>query len=111
MTHETAQTFLECINSCEDDDDYEFNYEDRVTDETAKSCAELSDLKQASRNRACKKKFPSGKGGKVELKLICSRSCGICPPTPAPTEEPTMEPTVSPTPGTADPTSAPTTSV
>merc|ERR1711957_953991 len=62
-------------------DDYDFNYEDRVTGETASSCADLSDLKQASRNRACKKKFPSGKGGKVELKLICSRSCGICPPT------------------------------
>eukprot|EP00588_Corethron_pennatum_P003481 CAMPEP_0194294576 /NCGR_PEP_ID=MMETSP0169-20130528/51064_1 /TAXON_ID=218684 /ORGANISM="Corethron pennatum, Strain L29A3" /LENGTH=44 /DNA_ID= /DNA_START= /DNA_END= /DNA_ORIENTATION= len=33
---------------CEDDDDFSFNYEDRVTGETAQSCAQLSDLKQAS---------------------------------------------------------------
>ena len=99
MTHETAQTILECINSCDDDDDFEFDYKDRITDETAKSCAEVSDLKQwlGSRNRACNKKFRYGKDGKVELKLICSRSCDICPPSELPTRSPTMQPSASPT--------------
>ena len=97
MTHETAQTFLECINSCEDDDDFEFNYKDKITAETAQSCAELSGLKQASRNRACKKKYDYGMPDKSPLKFICLRSCDFCPPSSSPTKEPTMEPSASPT--------------
>eukprot|EP00588_Corethron_pennatum_P033042 CAMPEP_0194346562 /NCGR_PEP_ID=MMETSP0171-20130528/105500_1 /TAXON_ID=218684 /ORGANISM="Corethron pennatum, Strain L29A3" /LENGTH=633 /DNA_ID=CAMNT_0039113705 /DNA_START=34 /DNA_END=1932 /DNA_ORIENTATION=- len=97
---------------CEDDNGFEFNYVDRVTKKTADSCAEVFLLKPVSVfNRACKKKFSYGGEGKVELKLICSRSCGICPPTEAPTESPTdvKPPTDSPTETpTESPTMAPT---